>query len=150
MRTLPALLLLLSAVAQGDEVMIAEKDVPDQVLAGVRHAHPGAVIVKCERERTKDLTTYEVRVTFAEGNTKRTVDVDLDASGRVLSEEEPLPLDALPTAVRNAATAGATVKLLRAERIMRQGAKPSYEVVVSDSHGTRELTFDEQGHLQQP
>ncbi|MFT3837041.1 MAG: PepSY-like domain-containing protein [Myxococcaceae bacterium] len=142
MRALRAWVLLAAAAAFAGEVTIPEKDVPPQVLAAARKEHPEAAIVRCERERTKDATTYELRLTFS----GRTVDLELDDKGTVLSEEEQVPLEALPDAVRRAASAGAKIKLVKAERITRPGAAPAYEVEVAGAHGTRELLFDEQGH----
>ena len=130
-RTALAALLGLSmlgvAARAGEEKIPAEK-LPSAVKKAVKKKFPEAKIRGAAKEEEDGKTNYEVELTV-EG---RSVDVAMDAEGKILEIEKEIPVSKLPAAVKKKLAAkypGA--KIEKAEEITRGEDGPTrYEVAI--------------------
>ena len=106
--------------------------------------HAGdAKITNLSKEKDEGKTIYEA--TFKKDG--RVHDVTVDEDGKLISDEEVIPLSEAPEAVRAALEKehpGATVE--KFERI-KEGGKVSYEALVSGKGKREEIKFDEKGKV---
>lgn len=117
-----------AALARADEEKISPKKLPAAVTAAVKKAFPEAKILAASKEVEKGATTFEVELKV-EG---RSVDMALDASGKILEIEKELDLRSLPKPVARRLAArypGARIK--KVEEITRgEGGPVHYEVAL--------------------
>lgn len=136
-RTLLVLLLFV-ATAHAD----APKGCPAAVTTGVMKAFPKAAIGTCKAEHEHGKDSFEVKLTKADG---KKLEVDVAPDGAILQVEEPIAVDALPEAVKNAFAA--KYPTARAEGAEKQtaGKVIRYEIAFQTDKGRKEVTFAADG-----
>ena len=153
MKTTIALVVLacaLAAPAQAgeNEEKVAEENVPKVVRDAVTKKFPDAASRSFEKETKGKVTQYEVAVELKDGGKTRKLSMDLSPEGAILSEEEKISFEDLPSAVKTAHSASrygkSTVDAV--EREVKQ-QKTTYEILVVAPEGKRELVYDEKGAL---
>jgi hypothetical protein len=119
---------LLAVAARAGEEKIPAGKLPSAVKKAVQKKFPDARIRGAAKEEEDGKTTYEVELTVK----GRSVDVALDAEGKILEIEKEVPVSRLPAAVQKKLAAkypGA--KIEKAEEITRGEDGPvRYEVAI--------------------
>jgi hypothetical protein len=148
----------LLVVLAGLQVALTGEDAPEESLEfaqlppavqeAVKQAYPEATIRECEKETEDGQTIYEVELQV-EG---REVDLELDASGKILGSEgeiteEEIALAHLPEAISSALkTLVPNGKPVEAERKI-EGKTTTYEVEVLCHQVILELTLNDSGKV---
>lgn len=134
---------MLAAAAHADEEKIPVEKLPAAVTKAVKKKFPKARILAASREVEDDEATYEVELKV-EG---RSVDVALNAGGKVLEIEKEIPVDELPRAVKKRLAArypGARIE--KVEEVTKGEDGPvRYEVAIKT-----EVVFTAKGKIVQP
>jgi hypothetical protein len=118
-----ATLLLFALPGWSAEKKIQMKDLPLAVRQAVQTQSAGATVKGFAKETENGATTYEAEL-VVNGHGK---DVSFDAAGKVISVEEEVALESIPSAAKAAidqATAGGKIK--KVEQVTEGGAT-SYE-----------------------
>src|SRR5712692_124831 len=125
-------------------------DAPTEVTDAVKKKYPDAriVSVKQEKERNKGKPIYYVSLERG----KEEMDVDVDADGKIFSEETQVEFSAVPEHVqktlKNSPYAGWTVK--RVERVILGEKEDTthFEILVQKGKQQKELVFGPDGKLE--
>jgi hypothetical protein len=128
------------------ERRLKRSDVPQAVLDTIAQRYPKARHAGYALEHDNGRTAYEVELV----NAGRRTDVSLSPEGAVLVEEQRVSVKELPDEVRRglAASHYGKARVLRAERVVETSkSAPTYELVVFQRGGRREITFDAEGTL---
>lgn len=138
----------LAGIAVAGEKRVTESDMPAPVLAAVAKKYPAAKKVGFAKEVEQQQTTFEVSIT--DGAKK--IDIDLSPDGKILAEEQLIPVQEVPASVRKALAESPRYRawrVQRAERIITRenDAAPSYELVVARGQKKAEVVFDQDGKL---
>ncbi len=137
-----AALIPLAANAEDEETIPFSK-LPKAVQKAVKKACPGGKARKCEREREHGRTQYEVKL-VADG---REVEIEFDASGKVLEREEDIAVSQLPEGIaRRAKSLVPGGKMEDACCKTKQG-KTLYEVEIQQGRTRLELKLDSTGKV---
>ena len=148
---LPSLALLITASllpifpSRADEAAVAAKlaKIPPAAAEALKKAAGTAKIEKVNIEKDGKTTVYEVELSEA-GQPAREVSVTAD--GKLNAEEETMPLDKLPDAVRKAIEVGAKgAKIERVNRIKRATGAVTYEAAYNAKGKKTEVEYLEDG-----
>ena len=137
--------LSLAPIALAQEKKIERKDLPPAVEKTVVAQSQGATIRGFSQEKENGQLNYEAELTV-NGHSK---DVLIDANGAVVEVEEQVPIDSLPSAVKDAllAKAGAG-KILKVESLTKHDKLVAYEAVVQNGNKKKEIQVGPDGeHL---
>ena len=138
--------LLTALTLRADDAAIAAKlaKLPPAAAEALKKAAGTAKIEKVNIEKDGKVTVYEVELSEA-GQPAREVSVTAD--GKLNAEEETMPLDKLPEAVRKAVEAGAKGgKIERVNRIKRASGV-TYEAAYVDKGKKSEVEYLEDGKV---
>ena len=138
--------LLTALTLRADDAAIAAKlaKLPPAAAEALKKAAGTAKIEKVNIEKDGKVTVYEVELSEA-GQPAREVSVTAD--GKLNAEEETMPLDKLPEAVRKAIEAGAKgAKIERVNRIKRASGV-TYEAAYVDKGKKSEVEYLEDGKV---
>lgn len=130
--------------AAGEE-RIKQKDLPKEVVAGLKQKYPNAEITGAEQGKEDGQQIFEISIKTGHD----TADVTLDPSGKILGVEKALSNSERPQALLKALDAKyphATIKLI--EEVWDKDKMTGYEatiITVDKKH--LELDFDPQGKL---
>jgi hypothetical protein len=134
---------MLAGVSHADEEKIAVEKLPAAVKKAVKKKFPEAKIVGAAKEVEDGATTYEVELKV-EGHS---VDLALNAEGKILEMETEIPIDELPKAAKKRLAArypGA--KIEKVEEITKGEDGPvHYEVAIK-----AEVVFTAKGKIVKP
>jgi len=134
--------LSLAPIALAQEKKIERKDLPPAVEKTVVAQSQGATIRGFSQEKENGQLNYEAELTV-NGHSK---DVLIDANGAVVEVEEQVPIDSLPSAVKDAllAKAGAG-KILKVESLTKHDKLVAYEAVVQSGGKKNEIQVGPDG-----
>jgi hypothetical protein len=134
--------LSLAPIALAQEKKIERKDLPPAVEKTVVAQSQGATIRGFSQEKENGQLNYEAELTV-NGHSK---DVLIDANGAVVEVEEQVPIDSLPSAVKDAllAKAGAG-KILKVESLTKHDNLVAYEAVVQSGGKKNEVQVGPDG-----
>ena len=134
--------LSLASIALAQEKKIERKDLPPAVEKTVVAQSQGATIRGFSQEKENGQLNYEAELTV-NGHSK---DVLIDANGAVVEVEEQVPIDSLPSAVKDAllAKAGAG-KILKVESLTKHDKLVAYEAVVQSGGKKNEIQVGPDG-----
>ncbi len=131
-------------IANADEdESIAFSKLPAAVQKAAREAFPGAKIGKCEKEREHGRVQYEVKLTVG----GREVEVEMDAHGNVLEQEEQLSVAQMPYGIVSRIKGLVPGGQIKEACKKVKGGQALYEVDVATRQAKLELTFDHSGKL---
>lgn len=128
-----------------DDAAIAAKlaKIPPPASENLKKAAGTAKIEKVSIEKDGKVTIYEIEIT-ASGQPNREISVTAD--GKLNAEEETVPLDKLPGAVRKAVEAGAKgATIERVQRINRVKSGVTYEALYVAKGKKTEIEYLENG-----
>lgn len=140
-----ALVCVQAALADEDEreESTAFAKLPAAVQEAVKKAYPAAKIEKCEKETEGDKVKFEVELKVAE----REIELELDASGRILETEEEIAVDQLPASIQGALKRLIKGGKLREAEKKTKGGKTQYKVEVQCGKVRLELKLDGSGRV---
>ncbi len=150
---LPSIALLITASllpifsSRADDAAVAAKlaKIPPAAAEALKKAAGTAKIEKVNIEKDGKTTVYEVELVEA-GQPNREVSVTAD--GKLNAEEETMPLDKLPEAVRKAVEAGAKgATIERVNRIKRVVGGVTYEAAYNAKGKKTEVEYLEDGKV---
>lgn len=150
---LPSIALLITASllpifsSRADDAAVAAKlaKIPPAAAEALKKAAGTAKIEKVNIEKDGKTTVYEVELVEA-GQPAREVSVTAD--GKINAEEETMPLDKLPEAVRKAVEAGAKgATIERVNRIKRASGGVTYEAAYNAKGKKTEVEYLEDGKV---
>jgi uncharacterized membrane protein YkoI len=141
-RTLCMALLTLTAFAA--ETAVKMKDLPPAVQKTVAEQTKGAQIKGISKEVEKGKTTYEVE-TLLNGKSR---DLTFDAAGALVSVEEAVPLDTIPSAAKAAIEKLATGGKIKSVESVTKGQTVSYEAVIVKGLKKSEVVVAADGTVQ--
>ena len=130
---------------RADDAAIAAKlaKIPPAAAEALKKAAGTATIEAVSIEKEGKVTLYEVDLVEA-GKPNR--EVSATADGKIQIEEEAVPLEKLPEAVRKAIEAGAKgAKIERINKIKRAGSEVTYEPLYVLKGKKTEVEFFEDG-----
>jgi Putative beta-lactamase-inhibitor-like, PepSY-like len=136
-------LAMLAGTSQADEEKIPVEKLPAAVTKAVKRKFPKARIQAASREVEDGATTYEVELKI-EG---RSVDITLNADGKILEIEKEVPINELPRAVtKRLAARYPGAKIEKVEEITKGEDGPvHYEVAIK-----AEVVFTAKGKIVKP
>jgi hypothetical protein len=138
---------LVAGSAPASEKPIDRAAVPAPVLQAAAAKYPKATVTETVAETEKDRTLYEVRM--SNGGAK--VDLKLDQTGKLLAEEQPVAMKALPKPVQTALSASQYKdwKVQRIEKVenLESPDRSGFELIVEKKGKAKELLFSGQGKL---
>jgi hypothetical protein len=148
--TIAALSLVLAASfglsARADDEKIAIDKLPEVVLKAINTKFPGAKLEEAAKEVEDGKTTYEVELTFKEG--EYTVSVKSD--GTIEEVEREVAIKDLPVAVLAALKAKYPKATLDEAEEVTAGTKVTYEVLVKrKGKKDRQLVLNPKGRILQ-
>lgn len=126
------------------ETSVKMKDLPPAVQKAVQEQTKGAQIKGISKEVEKGTSMYEVE-TVAAGKSR---DLLIDASGVVVSVEEPIALDAIPKAARAALEKLAVGGKIKGVESVTKGQTITYEAVIAKGLKKSEVTVAADGTVQ--
>jgi uncharacterized membrane protein YkoI len=136
--------LCLPAFAEEDaEEKVTIDKIPAAAAKALKEQAGDAKITELSKEKDEGKTVFEA--TFKKNG--RVHDVTVDEKGKLLSDEETIPVGEAPAAIKEAIErehAGAKIEKL--ERITEDG-KTSYEALVSSKGKREEIKFDDKGKV---
>jgi uncharacterized membrane protein YkoI len=131
----------LSATAAEEKVNLDQ--LPAAAAKTLKEQAGEAKITNVSKEKENGHVVYEASFT----KKGRAHDVTVDEKGKLVSDEEVVPVAEAPAAVRAAIEREFPGgKIQKFERI-KEGAKTSYEVLVSGKNKREEIKFDDQGKV---
>jgi len=138
--------LLLMLAVSSFEIFAAEKkvgfrDLPPAVQAAVTGQSVGATVKGYSKEVEKGTTTFEAEMTV-NGHSK---DVSFDPTGKVVSIEEEVTLDSIPTGAREAIQRAVGKGQLRKVELVTEGGKSFYEAALKKNGKSSEIHVDATG-----
>lgn len=133
---------LSSALLAAEEKITLEK-LPAAAAKALKEQAGDAKITDLSKEKEEGKTVYEA--TFTKKG--RVHDVTVNDSGKLVSDEETIPVAEAPAAVRAAIDREAPgAKVQKMERI-NEGGKISYEALLAGKAKREEIKFDEKGKV---
>jgi hypothetical protein len=132
------------AAALVADTPVKMKDLPPAVQKAIEEQTRGAQIKGLSKEGEKGKTTYEVE-TIVNGKTR---DITLDATGALVSVEEPVSIDAIPVAAKAAImklAAGGTIKSVES---VTKGQTVTYEAIIAKGLKKSEVVVGADGSVQ--
>jgi hypothetical protein len=132
------------AVALAGETAVKMKDLPPAVQKAVEQQTKGAQIMGLSKEVEKGKTMYEVETTL---NGKGR-DLLFDATGALVSVEEPVAIDAIPAAARAAIEKLAVGGKIKSVESVTKGQTVTYEAVVAKGLKKSEVVVAADGSIQ--
>lgn len=125
------------------EQSVKKNNVPKPILEAFQKAYPKATIKGFSKETDQGKLIYEVE--SIEGRVSR--DISYTADGTVITIEERLPVDELPSAVKSSlAKEFPKVKVSKAEKITK-GSTTQYELLLGLGREKHEVVFDGGGTI---
>jgi hypothetical protein len=119
--------MLLSVFLQAQEKQIKRSELPPAVEKAVVGQSHGATIHGFSQERENGQTFYEAEL-IVNGHSK---DILMDPNGKIVEVEEHIPIESLPSAVRDGLLAKAGKgKLVRVETLTKNNKLVAYEATV--------------------
>jgi uncharacterized membrane protein YkoI len=138
-----AMLSLPAWAAEGVEEKASLDTIPAAAAKALKEHAGAAKITNVSKEKENGKTVYEGTFT-AKG---RVHDVTVDDDGKLVSDEEVVPLSEAPAAVRAAIEKEHPGgKVQKFERI-KEGGKVSYEALISSKGKREEIKFDSNGKV---
>jgi hypothetical protein len=132
----------LTAIAFAQEKRIQRADLPSAVEKTVVAQSQGATIKGFSRETEKGQVYYEAELTV-NGHSK---DVLIDANGPIVEIEEQVPLDSLPSVVKDGLNAKAGAgKILKVESLTKHDKLVAFEAVVQTGGKKKEIQVGPDG-----
>ncbi len=131
-----------TSLAPAQEKKIERRDLPPAVEKTVAAQSKEATIRGFSQEKENGRLNYEAELTV-NGHSK---DVLIDAKGAVVEIEEQVPIDSLPSAVKDAlhAKAGAD-RILKVESLTQHDKLVAYEAVVESDGKKKEIQVGPDG-----
>ena len=111
---------------------------PAPVTARISEAFPKAEVTACKPERDRGRDIFEVKLTRPGGEH---LEVDVAADGTILQVEQPIAVDALPGAVKQAFTARYPGARATGANQQTAGADLRYEIAFLVGKAHKEATF---------
>jgi hypothetical protein len=154
---LASAVLVRPARAQDGAKVVKAADVPKSVVDALEKKYPKCAVSAWEREAKGKRVTFEATIEVAARDkdgkeTKRSIDVAISDSGKILKEEETIAASALPEAVRKGIEASkfAKGKVLRVVRIVKdeKADAPLFEVLAELEGKRVEFLLDAAGKVQ--
>jgi hypothetical protein len=134
--------LSLTTIALAQEKKIDRKDLPPAVEKTVAAQSQGATIKGFSQEKENGQLNYEAEMTV-NGHSK---DVLIDPKGEVVEVEEQVPLESLPTTVREVLqTKAGSGKILKVESLTKHDKLVAYEAVVQTAGKKKEIQVGPDG-----
>ena len=131
------------AAEKATEQDVSFEKIPAAAAKTLKEHAGGAKITNVSQEKDAGKMVYEATFT-AKG---RQHDVTVDENGKLISDEEVVPLSEAPAAVRAAIEKEAPgAKIEKFERI-KEGGKISYEALLSSKGKREEIKFDDKGKV---
>jgi len=125
------------------EEKVALDKIPAPAAKTLKDQAGDAKITNLSQEKDEGKMVYEA--TFSRKG--RVHDVTVDAAGKLISDEETVPVSEAPEAVRTAIDKEHPGgKIEKFERI-KEGGKVSYEVLISGKGKREEIKFDSKGKV---
>ncbi|MEA3207266.1 MAG: hypothetical protein QOE70_323 [Chthoniobacter sp.] len=141
--TLSASICLSAFAAEDKEEKATLESIPEAAAKTLKAQAGGEKIKGVSKEKDEGRTVYEASFT----KKGRAHDVTVDEAGKLISDEEVIPLEEAPGAVRAAIEKehpGGKVDKL--EKITEDG-KVSYEALISGKKKREEIKFDSKGKV---
>jgi uncharacterized membrane protein YkoI len=142
---LSMVLVSLPLSAAAAEKPLAKSLVPKQVLQTATRSYPTAKVLETVTETDGDRTLYEVRLQAGDAR----VDLKIDGTGKLVSQERPLDPKIVPASIKNSALAPpyATWKIRKIEKVddLETPGHSGYEVSIEGDGSRREIHFDRDG-----
>lgn len=133
----------LCAVAGAGEEKVSIDKIPAAAAKALKEQAGDAKITNLSREKEEGKTVYEATFT----RKSRVHDVTVNDAGKLLSDEEVVPVSEAPQAVRAAIEKELPgARILKFERI-HEGGKVSYEALLSSKEKREEIKLDEKGKV---
>jgi hypothetical protein len=134
--------LSVTSLALAQEKKIERKDLPSAVEKTVEAQSQGATIKGFSQEKENGQTNYEAELTV-DGHSK---DILIDPNGAVVEIEEQVPIDSLPSAVKDGLHAKAgSGKILKVESLTKHDKLVAYEAVVQTAGKKKEIQVGPEG-----
>ncbi len=133
--------MMISLVAAAAETKVARKDLPAPVQKAVQEQSKGAMVRGFTKEVDNGKTEYEAELTV-NGHGK---DISFDSAGNVVSVEEEVKLESLPTAARTAIQKAAKGGTLRKVESVTEDGKSFYEASIRKGGKSSEVQVDKNG-----
>lgn len=131
----------LVAIAMAAGVQIQESELPQAVRSAATALVPGATIDAAFKEQKDGKTVYELELTAG----PRQIDLLLAADGALLEEEEVIPQNEVPQAIRDAASSRFSGwKIDKSERAVTP-TETTYEIEMSQGQQHQVVVFKEDG-----
>ena len=131
-----------TTMALAQEKQIERKDLPPAVEKTVVTESQGATIRGFSQEKENGQLNYEAEMTV-NGHSK---DVLIDPKGEVVEVEEQVPLESLPTTVREVLqTKAGSGKILKVESLTKHDKLVAYEAVVQTAGKKKEIQVGPDG-----
>jgi hypothetical protein len=131
-------------VAVAGETSVKMKDLPPSVQKAVAEQAKGAQIKGLSKEIEKGITMYEVE-TLVNGKSR---DLLFDASGALVSVEEPVAIDAIPAAARASIEQLAAGGKIKSVESVTKGRTVTYEAVIAKGLKKSEVAVATDGSVQ--
>jgi len=130
------------AGSEAKEQTLKQKDMPAPVIAAFQKAYPKATMKGFSTEVENGQKTYEVE--SVEGKVHR--DVTYAGDGKLISVEESMDINAMPTPVKEAVNKKFPGgKIAKSEKVTK-GAVVGYEFEIEFKGKTVEIVFDAKGN----
>ena len=131
------------AADEDTETKVALGTIPAAAAKALKEQAGDAKITGLSKEKDEGKTVFEA--TFTKKG--RVHDVTVDERGKLVSDEEVIPVTEAPKAVRAAMEKEAPgAKIEKLERI-KEGGTVSYEALLSGKHKREEIKFDDKGKV---
>ena len=133
-----------SSVVVAGETAVKMKDLPPAVQKTVQDQTKGAQIKGLSREVEKGKTMYEVE-TMLNGKSR---DLLIDATGALVSVEEPVAMDSIPAAAKAALEKLAGGGKIKSVESVTKGQTVTYEAVIAKGLKKSEVVVAADGSVQ--
>jgi hypothetical protein len=131
-------------VTLAGETSVKMKDLPPAVQKAVAEQTKGSQIKGLSKEVEKGKTMYEVE-TVLNGKAR---DLLLDATGALVSVEEPVAIEAIPAAARAAIEKLAAGGNIKSVESVTKGQSVTYEAVIAKGSKKSEVAVGADGSIQ--
>ena len=135
---------MMSLAVLAAETSVKMKDLPAEVQKTVQEQTKGAQIKGISKEVEKGKTMYEVETTV-NGKSR---DLLIDASGGLVSVEEPVPIESIPAPARAALEKLATGGKIKSVETVTKGQTVIYEAVIAKGLKKSEVMVAADGSVQ--
>jgi hypothetical protein len=132
------------AIAIAGDTAVKMKDLPPAVQKTVQDQTKGAQIKGLSKEVEKGKTMYEVE-TMVNGKSR---DLLIDATGALVSVEEPVAIDAIPAAAKAALEKLAVGGKIKSVESVTKGQTVTYEAVIAKGLKKSEVVVAADGSIQ--